>query len=76
MSDVKFQVGDRAKVNHLFDILVPDRDRLIGQEGVVTEVLPDFPERLFFMPDNASARGYGPNGSWAILDYELDKLES
>lgn len=75
MSEVTFKAGDRARVNHKFDIQVPDRDRLIGQEGVVTGVLPDAPHLMYFLPDNESARGYAHDGSWAVIDYELDKLE-
>lgn len=75
MSDVTFKAGDRAKVNAKFDFLVPDRDRLIGKPGVVTDVIPDAPERMYFKADDPSLMGWGPNGSWAVIDYELDKLE-
>lgn len=75
MSEPKFKVGDRAVVNNMFDILVPDRDRVIGAIGTVTDVVQDAPELLYFKADDPKSDGWGPDGSWAVIDFELDKLE-
>jgi hypothetical protein len=76
VSEVAFKVGDRAVVNGSFDVLVPDRDRLIGKPGTVVDAVPDVPECLYFKPDDSSVYGWGKDGCWAVFDYELDKLES
>lgn len=71
----KFNVGDRAVVNNNYDIMAFDRDRLIGAKGVVTEVVEDAPELLFFKADDEALDGFGPDKTWAVIDFELDKLE-
>lgn len=70
----KFKVGDRAVVNAQFDELALDRDRLIGSYGVISDVVPEDHSLLFFKADNPDLDGWGPDGSWAVLDYELDKI--
>lgn len=71
----KFSVGDRAVVNDQFDPRVPNREALVGAEGTISYVVPDSPELLYFVPDNSSLAGLGLGGSWAVIDFELDKLE-
>lgn len=75
MSDVKFKVGDRAVVNNNYDILALDRDKLVGAKGIVTKVVEDAPELLFFRADDDTLDGFGPDKTWALIDFELDKLE-
>lgn len=76
MSDVKFKIGDRARVNSDYDPLSLDRDKLIGSVGTVIQNVPEAPEYLFFKADDSALDGWGPDGTWAVMDYELDKLES
>lgn len=75
MSEIKFKVGDRAVINASFDPLVPYRDRLIGQYGVISDQVPDVPECLYIKLDNKDLVGFGADGSWAVLAEELDKIE-
>ena len=75
MSDVKFKVGDRAVVNNKYDIMALDRDKLIGAKGTVTEVVEGAEELLFFKADDEALDGFGPDKAWAVIDFELDKLE-
>lgn len=70
----KFKVGDRAVINSQFDKLALDRDRLIGSYGVVVDVVPEDPSLLFFKLDNPNLAGWGKDGSWAVIDHELDKI--
>lgn len=75
MSDVKFKVGDRAVVNNNYDIMALDRYKLIGAKGTVTEVVEGAEELMFFKADDEALDGFGPDKAWAVIDFELDKLE-
>lgn len=72
---VKFNVGDRAVVNNSYDPLAIDRAKLVGAKGTVSEVVEDAPELLFFKADDDTLDGFGPDKAWAVIDFELDKLE-
>lgn len=72
----KFKVGDRAMVNADYDNMAIDRDKLIGAEGTVVMVVPGAEDRLFFKADDDRLDGWGPDKAWAVLDFELDKLEA
>jgi hypothetical protein len=72
---MNFNIGDRAVINDQFDPLVPYRDALIGQSGIITDQVPDAPQCLYIKLDNPDLRGHAWDGSWAVLAEELDKVE-
>jgi hypothetical protein len=72
---VKFRVGDRAVVNSHYDSRAIDRDKFIGAVGTVVATVPGAEELMFFKADDGELKGSGPDNTWAVIDFELDKLE-
>ena len=79
-SDTTSQPTKRfSSLQHRYSVisgcLALDRDKLIGAKGTVTEVVEGAEELLFFKADDEALDGFGPDKAWAVIDFELDKLE-
>lgn len=71
---MSFKVGDRATVNENLDPQIPDelRNQMVGKSGTVLFALEG--GEIGLKPD-VTTWDYPGGHWWAVMDYELDKID-